>query len=422
MPDIIVESDVRDGFYRKTANRYVVWVNPSTCYVFYVDNVDLDLEYRKTINGGLTWTAGGTPIKVRIGAVTRVDVWYDKWTPGDSGTIIHIVSQDSIASTIQYISLDTSDDSLTVAVTIALTATTNGNNRNDAAIGITKARGNGFLYTQWWATSTGVGSFPHAFFQSDDGGATWTEKADGADGDPPDGIQLLPGNEADSDDIWMIYWDRSAEEISLKVFDFSGDSWSETLISAGMIDNVSFMGMMASIRHSDNHAILVAFNEFDVATADLKAWDIGSSASITALTDVLTNNAESYFPCILINQQNDDIYVGYAKGTTLNVGVDIKYKLSTDGGTTWEAQQDMSEDAEDDHRYVESGLSIDNAGGKFQPIWENDDTEELITNVNNGVTIPAVVSPVGAASLPEYGQIRTAIGDPAVYGATILRS
>lgn len=422
MPDVIVESDVRDGFYRKTANRYVVWVNPLTCYVFYVDNVDLDLEYRKTTDGGLTWTAGGTPVKIRVGSVTRVDVWYEKWTPNDSGTLIHIVSQDSISGAVQHLTLDVSDDSLSVAVTIAVNTTTNGNNRNDAAIGITKARGNGFLYVQWWTTSTGAGSFPHAFFQSDDGGAIWTEKADGADGDPPDGIQLLPGNEADSDDIWMIYWDRSAEEISLKVFDFSGDSWSETLISAGMTDNILFMGMMASIRHSDNHAILVAFNDFDLAATDLKAWDIANAGSITPLTDVLTNSAETYFPCIMINQQNDSIFVGYLRGAILTVGVGAKYKKSIDGGTTWEAEEVLSEDADDDHRYVESGLSIDNAGGKFQPVWENDDTEELITNVNNGVTIPAFVPPVVVASLPEYGQIRSAIGDPPVYGATILRS
>ncbi len=34
-----------------------------------------------------------------------------------------------------------------------------------------------------------------------------------------------------------------------------------------------------------------------------------------------------------------------------------------------------------------------------------------------------VVDPIPAApSLPEYGQVQTAIGDPPVFGATILRS
>ena len=176
------------------------------------------------------------------------------------------------------------------------------------------------------------------------------------------------------------------------------------------------------MRHSDNHAVLVAFDTFDDATSDLMVWDIGSTASITAKTDVVTNSSETYFPCVMVNQQDDSIYCGYIRGTALNSAVGTHYKKSTDGGDTWEAEEPMSEDAEDDHRYSECGASVGNDGGRFQMVWFNDDLNDLITNVNNGVSIPAAAPPPAAASLPEYGQVRTAIGDPAVYGATILRS
>ena len=426
MVDVLIDNDVFLQAYRKNLYRHVVWSAPLICYVFFVEETNDNLEYRKSIDGGETWTAGGTPILIRddgAGQVTRFDVWYDQWTADDNGTLIHIVSMASLDDEVQHITLDTSDDSLGIAVDVGGSAVSTGNNRDSSGISITKARGNGYLYIQWWTNTNNGGGDGHGFVQSDDGGATWNVKADGADGDLVDEIQLVYGNEADTDDVWMIYWDRSAEEITLKVYDFSGDSWSETLISAGMTDNVSFLGMKVSMRHSDNHAILVAFNDFDLATADLKAWDIASSVSITALTDVLTNSPETYFPCIMTNQQDDSIYVGYLRGGVLTSTVGSYFKKSTDGGTTWEAEESLSEDADDDHLFLDAGISVGNAGGKWQPVWFNSDLRDLFTNVNNGVSIPAVVDPIPAApSLPEYGQVQTAIGDPPVFGATILRS
>lgn len=417
MVDVLIENDVQVEFFRKIGTRHIVWTGPLTCYVFYVENSDDDLEYRKTTDGGLTWTAGATPVKIRTGALKRFDIYYDRWTKDDTGRIIHIASLDSASDDVQYNSLDTSDDSLGAGVVIANSSTATGDNRNITGIAITKARGNGFLYVQYWSQST-----DHDFYQSDDGGLIWNLKADGADGNAVDEVQLLYGNEADTDDIWMIYWDRSASEITLKVYDFSLDSWSETLISAGMIAHVQHLGNNAAMRHSDNHAILMAFNNYDAATADQKVWDIASAASITAKTDVITNSAETYYPCIMINQQDDTLYAGYLRGGVLNSSVDAYFKKSTDGGDTWEVEEPYSEDAADDNRFLAGGISVGSDGGKFQPVWFNDDLDDLFTNVNNGVSIPAVVSPSTPASLPEYGQLRTAIGNPSVYGATILRS
>lgn len=420
MVDVIIESAAENNHYRRiTSDRHVVWTTPLTGYMFFVADVDDDLYYRKSIDGGATWSGQNI---IRDGRTMRMSVHYDRWTAADTGTLINITWQNINSSDIEFATLDISDDSISAIrqVSTPTTIDTN-NNRDDQTIGITKSR-SGFLYIQYWS-ATLVEALNSGFYQSDDGGVTWNAKTDGADAvTTADEIRLLYGNEIDPDDIWMIYWDRTNEEISLKVYDFSGDSWSETLISAGMTDNTSRSGISATMRHSDNHAILVAFNEFDAATADLKAWDIGGIASITALTDVLTNSAESYFPCIMIDQQDDSIYCGYIRGSALSSAVGTHYKKSTDGGATWEAEQPMSENAEDDLSYVDCGASVGDDGGRFQMVWFNDDTNDLLTNVNNGVAIPAASNSDAAASLPEYGQVRTAIGDTPVFGATILRS
>ncbi|KKL55633.1 hypothetical protein LCGC14_2253440, partial [marine sediment metagenome] len=121
----------------------------------------------------------------------------------------------------------------------------------------------------------------------------------------------MPGDEADNQDIWCIYWDRSADEISLKIYDDSGNSWSETSIATGMADDSagSYAQMSAAPRHSDNHAILAAWSAPNVATADLRVWDIGGVSDITAMTNVVTDLDESGAVAVFVDQRDNSIYV-----------------------------------------------------------------------------------------------------------------
>ncbi len=75
--------------------------------------------YRKTTDGGATWGA-----RVRVDTQTDcigVSVWYDQWTPGDTGTYIHIATIDTTDDDLFYNRLDTSNDSL-LLVTATSTA------------------------------------------------------------------------------------------------------------------------------------------------------------------------------------------------------------------------------------------------------------------------------------------------------------
>jgi len=336
-----------------------------------------------------------------------MSIWYDRWTPGNTGTKIHVAYQDAAFHDIFYRGLDTSDDSLGTERTVFAGASFETGNWNTAVIDITKARG-GNLYIGFWGDSAGE----YGFYRSTDGGATWTSRADVADGNAVDGILLMPGNETDEDDIWCVYWDRSANELTLKVYDDSGDSWSESVIATGVFDDVSYYQMSAAPRHSDNHVILAAWDIISGPTADLWVYDLADSAGdVGSVTRVLVSTDEAAGVAVLINQQNDDIYVAYMKGGTWEATVDVFYKKSTDGGTTWGAEQSYSEAAADDIRALWAGISVGANGGRFQPTFFNDDLDDLFVNIVNDVYIGPSVLPlrdayVGASvdAVPQHGR------------------
>lgn len=383
MADTTVDTTVDSFLNIRNLEVGPVWTNATTGYIIYEDAA-FDVVYQKTVDGGATW---GSPVVVHTGSAARLSAWFDKWTTGDTGTTIHIAYVDGSSEDLFYRDLDTSDDTLGTERTVVAGASFSFGGWADGVVDVTKSRG-GNLYIGFWGDNSVSGE--RDFLRSTDAGVNWTSRAALADGDPVDGILLRPGNEADNQDIWCIYWDRSADEISLKTYDDSANSWSETSIQTSMVDDISFYGMAASIRQSDGHLILAAWSETDATTADLKVWDINGSGSITAKTDVVTNLAESGQVAVFINQQNDDIYVTYIKGGTWLATVDVKYKISTDGGGAWGSEQAYSEATADDLRHVSSGLGVGDDGGIFQPVFFNDDLDDLFVNLVNDVVISAV--------------------------------
>ena len=84
MAEVVVEAAMLNGQAR--GMRALVFVSQEIGYMFGI-NGDSDLDYMKTTNGGKTW---GAAVGVFTGTVSAFDVWYDQWTPGNTGRDIDI--------------------------------------------------------------------------------------------------------------------------------------------------------------------------------------------------------------------------------------------------------------------------------------------------------------------------------------------
>jgi len=392
MADVVIDTSVHPSFFAIATRGGPFWTSPTVGYVIYVDKVTSYLEYRKTSDGGATW---GSAVVIRSGSIYKYDCWADWQTAGDAGTKIHIVYIDASSTDVRYVYLDTNGDSIggddqiescqgsgTFYVLTGLPY---------SSVSITKTRGGNLAVAlRYWDN---LNAKFYSFYTSPDGD-NWVGKASPWEA-ASDYILLFPGNEADNQDVWATFWDVSADEITLKTYDDSGDSWSEQLISGSMTRSTSYLQMDGQIRLSDGHLIFAAWNLFNNAAADLMVWDINGAGSITAKTNVITDTAEYALVSVFINQVNDDIYIAYIGGTDFHTLVKALYQKSADGGANWGGQTALQADAEDDERWISAGAMKAVCGGKFQPFWCNNSLADLFTNTDNGISIAAEAAIVG---------------------------
>ena len=261
----------------------------------------------------------------------------------------------------------------------------------------------GYAAIDWDGDYSGGGSI-----YSEDSGDTWGDYGadfnfqiwgEGAatkiadcfeDGTQEDFTLLYPASTADDDDAAGIFWDRSPNLITIKMYDDSADTWTESAVVAAS-DDTTHINMDAAVRHSDSHIILAAHNGQDTATDDVVLVDINpnsiSSPGVTVKTNAWTDIAESSQCGILVNQVNDDIYLSILKGGVWESTTDVVYKISSDGGATWGDEQNYSEVAADDKRRVTAGRTVGINGGRWQPVWFNDDSNSIFINLVNDIEI-----------------------------------
>ncbi len=184
MAEVVVEAAMLNAQAR--GMRALVFVNQNIGYMFGI-NGDSDLDYMKTTNGGLTW---GAAVDVFTGTVEAFDVWYDQWTPGDTGRSIHIFFiEGGTNDNVMYGRLNTVDDTqLTEVIAVDTTTTVAGRGQ---FISGTKARGGNLFLC--YDIDAGA---EHGLYRSVDNGATWAIRTDPV-GATLDQAMLFPGNAAD---------------------------------------------------------------------------------------------------------------------------------------------------------------------------------------------------------------------------------
>src|SRR3989304_7504753 len=318
--------------YAGAGTRYLVQTVARNLYCFYVDGQS-DLGYKKSTDGGRTWSKETV---IFVGSVQTVAVWYDRWSNIAAG-LIHLAYTETASDDILYRNIDTeNNDSLSgeVAVFAGRTAIAGG------ALSITRARGGNLVV----AGSIDAGNEDGAW-ESTDVGATWGSAiADPSEAGTEDQYLLLPGWNADTQDVMLIFWDASADELSVKRYDNSANSWAETSIATGMVDQQAisaFPHVAAAVDLINSQNLVVAWRAVGTLGADLRCWIIDDT-TITELTNIVLNSTDDQGLCAISILANGEWIVYYAGKTdgseTFTTSVGIYFKVSKDSGSTWGAE------------------------------------------------------------------------------------
>jgi hypothetical protein len=234
------------------------------------------------------------------------------------------------------------------------------------------------------------------------------------------GISVNTGAPADAG---VLYLDTSTNELSIKMWDDSAGTWTESgSMSLTKTDNSRTYE--ATTRLSDGQVVCALWNATDAAAADLEVYLINANSitvpSITALTAAVSNSAESGSVGVFIDQTNDDIYAAYVRGGTYSNLVTVYYKKSSDDGTSWGLETTYSEGANAQRR-VTSGGFMGTSGGVFLPAFHDVALDDLFVNVVNSVSILAAPDASGGVtpSSGAEGDVVTIGGSHFQSGATV---
>ena len=310
--------------------RHLVFINNLTGYIF-ENNSTGAIVFRKTVNGGINWSNA-----VVITAQTDCEnfaIWYDGWTPGNTGGLIHVAFLENGGDTIYYENVNTaSSDTQKGEVAVYSDTATTRTSITDS-LSIIEAT-DGDLYI---AISSGAANAVSVVMNSDDTGTNWAAVADeGLDDATQDYVMLMPLTNAD---IFVLRWDVSADDIQSKEYEDGTDAWDAgwTNIDTSAVENsaVTWNETWAATISPISNTIYLAYVDnagTASATPDIRTA-IYDGSSWTAKTNVVTDTNTILGVSIALDANTDDVYVVYNRGTTT---VSSPYfKISSDNMATW---------------------------------------------------------------------------------------
>lgn len=296
--------------------------------------------YRKTLNSGATW---GTPVTVDSQTdCVATSVWYDRWTPGDTtGNFIHIATIDEGNDDIWYNRLDTSTDTLLLAGGAAISVFTGSAATYVAAtnrVSITKAT-NGTVYVN---ADDGNGTVIRRCTTSCNLTASWTAVGTAPQGNADSWSLLAP---LASGNVLLV--NRSTGGVIQSSF-WNGSIWSglTTIDAAAEVNTTYDVGMALTVDVSNNDVHLAwvaqhnALGLLQTSDNDIRTASY-TGGGWTMKTDVVTNISGGLHQVAIARDQNNGrLYVAYSHRITMGTAASaqIKYKVSTNGMTSWGAE------------------------------------------------------------------------------------
>ncbi len=365
-----------------------VFIDQNTGYVFYRDSNN-DCSYSKTTNGGITWA---TPVNITDGIANldddcmQIAVWYDQWTPEDTGSLIHLAVIDSVGTTsvdddIWYANLNTTNDSITTFINITTDlsyAGTLGIGVNHVALA--KAT-DGVLFAAVTDVSDNI------MVRCTSGCTTATNWSVSEPNSWPTGNDfqiLIPRL---SGEMMLIWWDISASTDDLQYARFTNESWSAFSTIDTALDNSSYDASFGAAVDSATGDIYLSY----AVQADTLGTDDDikvkkfSGTSWTALTDVVTNSiCAGVSNCgitgvkIARDQNTGYLYVLYSAQSTPNTAStgNVYWKYSTDAGSTWSSEFGPLDSTNDDIYGARLSL-MSSSDQRIYATWIGTDPDDL---------------------------------------------
>jgi len=306
-----------------------VFVNRDVGYVFYVD-YDGRAKYSKTTDGGQTWGAG-----VTVDSQTDVQgiaIWYDKWTPLDQGTYIHVATFDSGNDDSWYARVDTATDTVNTAVQVPAAGNAGSIAAGSNNVSITKAT-DGTLYI---GMSDDADRWVTICTTSCENAANWSEITSPFDA-AADFTFMVPSRDGD---IMIIRYDVSANDYDYRKWDGANwvNSWTTIVTTTG--ENTYYDPHFGVGFNTLTYETYLAYVD-DTATLgtndDIETY-VCASGSWSAKSNVLTNDTRGIMNVVLgVEQDTGTIYVAYSIQDSARLAETghVYYKKSTDGMNTW---------------------------------------------------------------------------------------
>ena len=342
---------VLDATVQITGNRHTfagsqtVFVSDQVGYKFYVDSTGV-CAYTKTTDGGAVWAAA-----VQIDSQTdcfSVAVWYDRWTPGNSGNYIHILTADTGNDDLWYNRLDVTTDTRLLNATPISTVLNSGQGgtiSSGANAGYITEGTDGTLYM---TMSDNTDSYIVECSTNCGAATSWIETGINPLDLQPYFSLIMP---LINGDILLINRDITNDDIRSKVWNNSSGTWSGswTIIDANALENTVYDPAFSAALNLRTGAVYLAYVD-DSTTGTIGGNNdsiktaVYSSGTWTAKTNVITNATAApaglVNVTIAVNAFSGDVYVGYVGRTTAGTAAtgNIYWKNSTDGMSTWSAQ------------------------------------------------------------------------------------
>lgn len=319
-------------------------------YLFYVRIVsgDYGLWYSKSTDRGVSW---GSPILIVDTngeieqRITGVEVWFDKWTPGLTGTMINIVVGNAGLgdNRIDFLTLNTVGDvvsSLTKVFDLFLTTGQAGRDK----LSITRDKDGNYYVV---ASSESV-----AFKAAISATTAWSGAADftsttsvsGVAGEisPSSKLHLVPG--FDDDKAVLITLDVASQEIRLLEWNTVQDQFDayatlDTGVGSFQIDDTE----IAVSQRDGDHAIFVAYamglsGTDEIRCAFVRDRDTSSFTVLKTFPAVGFRSVGVFTDWVL-----GHVYVSYCVGATATT-LQVFYRLSVNSAAVWETEVHFDDD------------------------------------------------------------------------------